>query len=649
MPLFLPTTMEDLKKRKIEVLDFIFISGDAYVDHSSFGNVVIARLVESLGYTVGFIAQPNHRSLDDFKKLGRPKYGFLVSAGNMDSMVNHFSVGKIRRRDDVFSPGGRMGKRPDRATIVYCNKIREAFGDIPIVIGGLEASLRRFAHYDYWDDKVRHSILEDSGADLLSFGMGERSITEIVSYLSSGILPKDIQHIDGTCYMTADISHLKEDEILMIPSFEEVSKDKKTYAKTFAKIYLEQNPMSGKTIVQKQGKRYLVQNKPSLPLTQQELDDVYRLPFSGKAHPTYNGDGIPALSEVAFSITLSSGCFGGCNFCAIQFHEGRMVISRREDSILEEAIKLTEHKDFKGYIHDVGGPTANFSSPACKKQQQEGPCPHKRCLGKSPCKNIDVDHTPYLKVLRKLRSLPKVKKVFIRSGIRYDYALMDQDPSFIRELAEHHVSGQLRVAPEHIDDATLSLMNKPGKKIYEDFLKVFNKESKKVGKEQYVVPYWMSSHPGCTLESAIRLAEYLNEQKQQPEQVQDFYPTPGTLSTAMYYTGYHPLTMEKVYVAKSPRDKAMQRALLQFKKPKTYDLVKEALLKAGRRDLIGYDEKCLIPPRPKEEKNEKQNPKKESGKKPNKKEAPKKYKSKPQRGQQKEKPNGKQSTGHRQR
>ena len=591
---FLPISKEDMKERGWEQCDFIIVTGDAYVDHHSFGTAVISRVLEHAGYKVGIIAQPDWHSTDDFMKLGRPRLAFLVNAGNMDSMVNHYTVSKRVREKDLYSPGGKMGLRPDRATIVYCNKIREAYKNINICIGGVEASLRRFAHYDYWADKVRKSILTDSGADLLIYGMSEKQIVEVANYLNEGFEAKYIRHVPGTCYLADSLDEIYEEHIV-IPSYKEVSTDKIKYCEAFKITYQEQDPIRGKTIVQDQGDKFLVVNKPEVILNREELDAVYDLPFTKEYHPIYEEmGGIPALEEVKFSIVGSRGCFGNCSFCAITFHQGRAVQSRSEESIVKEAKEMTEMKDFKGYIHDVGGPTANFRKPACKHQLTIGACKTKQCLSPGVCKNMEVDHKEFLSVLRSVRSLPKVKKVFVRSGIRYDYVMADKDDTFFKELVEHHVSGQLKVAPEHVSEEVLKHMGKPAGRTYEDFRQKFFRITEKLGKKQYIIPYLMSSHPGSTLKEAIKLAEYLRDIKYQPEQVQDFYPTPGTLSTTIFYTGLDPITMKPVYVPKTKEEKAMQRALLQFSNPKNYNIVYDALMKAGREDLIGNGPKCLI-------------------------------------------------------
>ncbi len=591
---FLPISKKDMEERGWNQCDFIIVTGDAYVDHHSFGTAIISRVLENAGYKVGIIAQPDWHSIDDFKKLGRPRLGFLVNGGNMDSMVNHYTVSKRRRDKDMYTPGGRMGARPDRATIVYCNKIREAYKHVNVIIGGIEASLRRFAHYDYWGDNVRNSILIDSGADLLVYGMSEKQIVEVANALNDGFEAKYIRHINGTCYTIESLDEVYGD-YKILPSLEEVANDKVKYAKAFKIQYEEQDPIRGKQLIQKHGNRYVVINKPEMPLTREELDEVYALPYTKNYHPIYEKDGgIPAIEEVKFSIVSSRGCFGNCNFCAITFHQGRAVQSRSEESILEEAREITTFKDFKGYIHDVGGPTANFRKPACKHQLTIGACKNKQCLTPGVCKNMDVDHSEYLHLLREIRKIPKVKKAFVRSGLRYDYIMADKDDTFFRELVEHHVSGQLKVAPEHVAPQTLKYMNKPSGKTYDKFREKFFKINRQLKKEQYIIPYLMSSHPGSGLKEAIQLAEYLRDIKYQPEQVQDFYPTPGTMSTTMFYTGLDPLTMEEVYIPKTKEEKAMQRALLQFKNPKNYNLVYDALIKAGREDLIGNGPKCLI-------------------------------------------------------
>ncbi len=597
---FLPTTFEEMQQLGWEQTDFIYISGDAYVDHPSFGHAIISRILESKGYRVGMIAQPDWRSTKDFSRLGKPRLGVLVSSGVIDSMVNHYTAAKKPRKEDLYSPGGKSGYRPDRAVIVYCNRIREAFKDVPVIIGGIEASLRRFAHYDYWEDRVRRSILLDSKADIISFGMGERSITEIAELLDKGVPVKKINHLRGTAFTVSE-EKLKElyktnkFEYTEIPSYEEVSGDKRKYAQAFKVQYEEQDAITGKAIVQKHGDKYVVQNPPALPLKVEEMDRVYALPYERTYHPSYEKDGgVPAISEVKFSITSQRGCFGGCSFCALTFHQGRVIQKRSEASIINEAKKLTWMEDFKGYINDVGGPTANFRNPSCEKQLSKGVCKKRQCLYPAPCKNLIVDHSEYLELLRKLRALPNVKKVFIRSGIRFDYLMLDKDDTFFKELCKYHVSGQLKVAPEHISDKVLMRMGKPPVKVYEAFLKKYRDINKQLGKEQYVVPYLMSSHPGSGLDEAIELAVYLKKNKYRPEQVQDFYPTPSTLSTCMFYTGIDPRDMSQVYTARDAHEKELQRALLQWSRPENRKLVIEALKRAGREDLIGSGEGCLI-------------------------------------------------------
>ncbi len=592
---FLPICKKDMEERGWEVCDFIIVTGDAYIDHHSFGTAVISRVLENAGYKVGIISQPSWNKIDDFKKLGRPRLAFLVNAGNMDSMVNHYTVSKRIREKDYYSPGGKMGLRPDRATIVYCNKVREAFKDVDILIGGVEASLRRFAHYDYWSDKVRQSILIDSGADLLVYGMSEKQIVEVANYLNDGFPAKYIRSVAGTCYTVDSLDELYE-EYIEIPTFKEVASDIEKYCEAFRIQYEEQDPFRGHTLVQRNLDKYVVINKPERPLVREELDIVYGLPYQKDYHPIYEEQGgVPAIEEIKFSIVSSRGCSGNCSFCAITFHQGRIVTSRSQDSIVKEAKDITEFKDFKGYIHDVGGPTANFRKASCEKQLIYGACKKKQCMSPSICKNMEVDHSEYLELLRKVRSVKGVKKVFVRSGLRYDYIMADKKrDKFIKELSEYHVSGQLKVAPEHISENVLKYMGKPAGKVYDEFREKFFRINKELGKKQYIIPYLMSSHPGSTLKDAIILAEYLRDIKYQPEQVQDFYPTPGTLSTTMFYTGLDPFTMKKVYVPKTKEEKAMQRALLQFSKPKNYNIVYDALVKAGREDLIGNGPKCLI-------------------------------------------------------
>lgn len=595
---FLPISKEDMKKRGFDELDFVLVTGDAYVDHPSFGAAIIARLLESKGFKIGVIAQPDWKDTKDFKKLGKPKLSFLVTGGNIDSMVNHYSVAKKRRDKDLYSPGGKGGLRPDRATIVYCQKIREAYKNVPIMIGGIEASLRRLSHYDYWDNKVRRSILLDSQADILMFGMGEHQIVELAESLASGIPIDQITYVKGTVYKAKTLDNIYEDYI-MLPSYKEVCSDKVVYAQSFLKQYENTDAVLSKMLIEPYDDCYVVQNKPSMPLTTSEFDNSYSLPYMRTYHPIYEKDGgVPAIKEVKFSLISNRGCYGGCNFCALTFHQGRVVQGRSHQSIIQEAEKLVWEEGFKGYIHDVGGPTANFRGPACDKQFDKGACTHKQCLFPEPCKNLKIDHTDYLKLLQKLRNIPKVKKVFIRSGIRYDYLIHDKNnQQFFEELCEHHISGQLKVAPEHISDKVLSKMGKPSKNIYERFVKKYYETNQKVGKEQYLVPYLMSSHPGSDLDAAIELAEYLRDLGYMPEQVQDFYPTPMTLSTCMYYTELDPRNMQPVYVPKNPHEKAMQRALMQYRLPKNYDLVLEALKKANRMDLVGFEKHCLIRPR----------------------------------------------------
>lgn len=594
---FLPITREEMKERGWDQVDFVYVSGDAYVDHPSFGHAIITRLLESRGYRVGIIAQPDWRKPESVQVFGEPRLGFLVSAGNMDSMVNHYSVSKKRRKTDAYTPGGEMGKRPDYACVVYGNLIRQTYKKTPIILGGIEASLRRMAHYDYWSDKLKRSVLLDSGADMISYGMGEHSIVELAEALDAGIPVEDITYIAGTVVKAKSLDSIYDAEIL--PSFEDLKADKMNYARSFYTQYLNTDAFNGKRLVEPYSEHlYVVQNPPAAPLTQMEMDDVYSLPYQRTYHPSYEAKGgVPAIKEIKFSLISNRGCFGGCSFCALTFHQGRIVQVRSHESLIEEAKEITKDKDFKGYIHDVGGPTANFRHPSCKKQMEHGVCKTRQCLFPSPCKNLDADHRDYVSLLRKLRDIPKVKKVFIRSGIRFDYLLADKKQEFLRELCEYHVSGQLKVAPEHVAGPVLSLMGKPEHKVYEEFTRQFYKMNEKIGKEQYLVPYLMSSHPGSTLKEAVELAEYCRDLGYMPEQVQDFYPTPSTLSTCMYYTGVDPRTMQKVYVPKSPHEKAMQRALIQYRNPELYDLVIEALHKAGRSDLIGFGPKCLVRPR----------------------------------------------------
>lgn len=591
---FLPMTKEEMEARGIWQPDFVYICGDAYVDHPSFGAAIITRLLESRGYSVGMIAQPDWRKKESIAVFGEPRLGFLVSAGNMDSMVNHYTVAKKHRKQDAYSPGGKMGLRPDRAVTVYSNLIRQTYKHTPIILGGIEASLRRLAHYDYWSDGMKRSVLMDAGADLISYGMGEHSILEIAEALDKGFPVSSITFIPGTVYKTKE---MPKGELL--PSYEQLCENKKAYADSFRIQYENTDAFSGKVLIEDYGNRgYVVQNPPAKPLSQKEMDEVYALPYARTYHPMYEKQGkIPAIEEIKFSITSNRGCFGGCNFCALTFHQGRIVQTRSHASIIEEAKSYVTEKDFKGYIHDVGGPTADFRHPACKKQETKGVCTNRQCLFPKPCKNLNTDHKDYLELLRKLRNISGVKKVFIRSGIRFDYVNADTSSAFLDELAKYHVSGQLRVAPEHVSDEVLYYMGKPEHAVYQQFLKKFEKANARSGKKQYVVPYLMSSHPGCTITEAVKLAEYVRDMGFMPEQVQDFYPTPSTMSTCMYYTGIDPRTGKKVYVPKTFKEKAMQRALLQYKNPENYELVKEALLLAGRKDLIGFDKKCLIRPR----------------------------------------------------
>ena len=615
---FLPMTMEEVLELGIEQLDFIYVTGDAYVDHPSFGHAIISRILESHGYSVGIISQPDWKDEKSIAVLGRPRLAFLVSAGNMDSMVNHYFVSKKHRPTDAYTPGGEVGKRPDYASVVYGNLIRQTFKDVPVILGGVESSLRRLAHYDYWSGRLKRSVLLDSQADLISYGMGERSIVEIADALNSGIAVKDITFIAGTVYKTKDISGIYDS--LQLPSYDEMRSKPAAYADSFCKQYQNTDSFNGKYLIEPYPNNvYVVQNPPAKPLSTEEMDAVYDLPYQRTYHPSYEEKGgVPAISEIKFSLISSRGCFGGCNFCALTFHQGRIVQARSHDSILKEAVQMTKEEGFKGYIHDVGGPTANFRHPSCAKQMQMGVCKNKQCLFPKPCGNLTVNHSDYLELLQKLRAIPGVKKVFIRSGIRFDYLLEDKDNAFFTELVEHHVSGQLKEAPEHISDAVLSKMGKPSNKVYELFVKKYYEINEKLGKKQFLVPYLMSSHPGSTLKEAVELAEYLRDLGYMPEQVQDFYPTPSTISTVMYYTGIDPISKKKVYVCNNPHEKAMQRALIQYRNPKNYDLVYEALTKAGREDLIGFGKKCLIRPKnkteyvPKKQKKEKREKKKKT-------------------------------------
>ncbi len=593
---FLPISLDDLHQRGWYYYDFLLITGDAYVDHPSFGTAIISRVLENEGYRVAILAQPDWKNLESFTALGRPRYGVLINGGNIDSMVAHYTAARKRRHDDAYSPGNRAGLRPDRATIVYANKVREAFGDIPIIIGGLEASLRRFAHYDYWDDKVRRSILLDSQADLLTYGMGERATRQIAALLAAGTPVKEITSVKGTCFLSKD-PNLCPFPAITVSSYEEVCRNKKAYAAANLVEYDEHDPIRGRAVIQPHADRYLIANPPAMPLNTQEMDAVAELPYMREPHPIYDAiGGVPAIEEVRFSVTHNRGCFGACKFCSLAFHQGRMITSRSHESIIREVTALTKHPGFKGYIHDVGGPTANFRRPSCKKQLKHGLCKNRDCLAPTPCPNLDADHTDYLQLLRKLRQIPGIKKIFIRSGIRFDYLLEDKNGEFFADLVKHHISGQLKVAPEHCVGHVLDAMGKPHIQTYEKFREKYQRLNQKYGKNQYLVPYLMSSHPGCTLSDAIAMAQWINKTGRQPEQVQDFYPTPGTLSTCMYYTGLDPRTMEPVHIPKSPHEKELQRALLQWKRPEKRRLIMEALHKAGREDLIGYGPNCLLRP-----------------------------------------------------
>ncbi len=599
---FLPISRRDMKARGWEQCDFVYIIGDAYVDHPSFGHAIISRVLEAAGYKVGIISQPDWKNPQSINALGEPRLGFLVMGGNMDSMVNHYSVSKKRRKTDAFTPGGVMGKRPDYAVTVYCNLIRRTYPKKPILIGGIEASLRRLAHYDYWSDKLKRSVLLDSQADILMYGMGERSVVELADALNAGMDVKDITWVDGTVFQCREVDEAVPK--IVLPSYDALCRDKRKYAESFYLQYQNTDPFTAKRLVEPYGDRFVVQNPPQKPLSQQEMDRVYGLPYVRTWHPSYEkAGGVPAIAEVQFSLISNRGCFGACSFCALTFHQGRIIQTRSHQSILAEAKKLVWDPDFKGYIHDVGGPTANFRQPACPKQLTKGACQHRQCLFPTPCKNMVADHSDYLQLLRELRQLPNVKKVFIRSGIRFDYLLADKNDVFFKELVKYHVSGQLKVAPEHVADPVLDLMGKPRNCVYERFLEKYKRLNQQLGLKQYVVPYLMSSHPGSTLKEAVALAEYLRDLGYMPEQVQDFYPTPSTISTVMYYTGLDPRTMKPVYVPTNPHEKAMQRALIQYRNPKNYALVHEALVKAGRTDLIGYGKACLIKPmsRPKPE------------------------------------------------
>lgn len=624
---FLPITRAEMEARGWVQCDFVYVIGDAYVDHPSFGHAIISRILESRGYSVGIISQPDWKNPASISVFGRPRLGFLVTGGNMDSMVNHYSVTKHRRKTDAFTPGGVIGKRPDYATTVYCNLIRQTYRDVPILIGGIEASLRRLSHYDYWSESMKRSILLDSQADILMYGMGERSVVELADALNAGMDVRDITYVDGTVYKTAAL----DDSLptIVLPSYEELKADSRKYAKSFKVQYESCDPFTAKRLAEPCGKEYVVQNPPQKPLSQEEMDQVYDLPYMRSFHPSYIPlGGVPAIEEVKFSLVSNRGCFGACSFCALTFHQGRIVQTRSHESILREAEHMVQDPDFKGYIHDVGGPTANFRHPACEKQLTKGACGGRQCLYPSPCRNMNPDHSDYVSLLRKLRKIPGVKKVFVRSGIRFDYLLADKKDTFFKELVQYHISGQLKVAPEHVSDAVLSRMGKPRNQVYKQFVEKYNALNARYGMNQYLVPYLMSSHPGSSLKEAIELAEYIRDMGYNPEQVQDFYPTPSTLSTVMYHTGLDPRTMEKVYVPKSPHEKAMQRALIQYRSPRNYYLVREALLTAHREDLIGSGPKCLIRAVPPKARQEKQAPPK-SASKPHSKQAPGRNKKKP--------------------
>ena len=629
---FLPISRADMKRRGWEQCDFVYVIGDAYVDHPTFGHAIISRVLEDAGYKVGIISQPDWKDPESILALGEPRLGFLVMSGNMDSMVNHYSVSKKRRKTDAFTPGGVTGKRPDHAAVVYCNLIRRTFPHKPVIVGGIEASLRRLAHYDYWSDSLKRSLLLDSQADLLLYGMGERSILEVAEALDSGLDISDITYVRGSVYKTRSLESVYD--ALTLPSYEALCADRRTYAESFYRQYCNTDPFIAKRLAEPYEKEgcWVVQNPPQEPLTTEEMDRVYALPYMRTYHPSYEkAGGVPAIEEVKFSLTSNRGCFGGCSFCALTFHQGRIVQTRSHEAIIDEAREVIQDPDFKGYIHDVGGPTANFRHPSCQKQLTKGVCPNRQCLFPTPCKNLQVDHRDYLELLRKLRALPGVKKVFIRSGIRFDYLLCDKDDTFLKEMVKHHISGQLKVAPEHVSDPVLKMMGKPPNAVYQKFIAKYQRLNEKLGMKQYVVPYLMSSHPGSTLKEAVKLAEYLRDLGYMPEQVQDFYPTPSTISTVMYYTGLDPRTMEPVYVPTNPHEKAMQRALIQYRDPKNYALVREALEKAGRQDLIGFGRECLIRPYP---------PKKDAGKsggrtgtgKPTGKKPPRKSGKAPQKG-----------------
>ena len=593
---FLPISKKDMAEAGWDRPDFVYVTGDAYVDHPSFGVSLISRVLEADGFRVAILSQPDYKSCDAFREFGRPRLGFLVTAGNIDSMVAHYTASKKKRTYDYYSPGGKAGLRPDRATIVYCNRIREAYGDIPVIIGGLEASLRRFAHYDYWSDSIRRSILVDSRADILTYGMGENILLRIARLLDKGVPVKKIHDVRGTVYLCRPEDKIHY-EVAARFNYDELKTDDRKYAEAFGIQYKNQDSINGRAIVEEYDGKLLVQNPPMPPLEREELDRVYALPFMRNYHPVYEKDGgVPAITEVKFSITHNRGCFGGCNFCALAFHQGRTVRSRSIESVVEEAKKITELPDFKGYIHDIGGPTANFRYPACQKQLKDGVCSSRKCLAPTPCKNLIADHSEYIELLERVEALPKVKKVFIRSGIRFDYLLCDKDDSFFRKLVRDNVSGQLKVAPEHCSSPVLRCMGKPDFAVYEQFRSKYFRLTKEIGKEQYLVPYLMSSHPGSTLADALELALCLKRDHYAPEQVQDYYPTPGTASTVMFRTGIDPLTMKPVYVATDYHEKQLQRALLQYNRPDNAPLVREALIKLGREDLIGYGEECLVRP-----------------------------------------------------
>ena len=593
---FLPISMEDMHVRGWEEVDFVIVTGDAYVDHNTFGTAIISRVLEHAGFRVAILSQPEWRTDEDFKRFGKPRLGFMVNSGNIDSMVAHYTTARKRRSEDAYSPGKKAGRRPDRAVIVYTRILKRLYPEVPVIIGGLEASLRRFAHYDYWDDKIRPSILLDSGADLLSFGMGERQTIEIAQRLDRGEPVSSLTDIRGTCYVIPTKEY-QPGPAVDCPSFEQVCASKREYAISCRKQQDEQDAVRGKRVIQKHGKMLVIQNPPAMPLTQEELDEVYELPYEGTYHPIYESmGGVPAIEEVEFSITHNRGCFGACNFCSIAFHQGRAITTRSEESVVREAQKLIQKPNFKGYIHDVGGPTANFRLPSCKKQAELGLCKGKKCLAPKPCPALQADHSEYLHLLRRLRALPGVKKVFIRSGVRYDYVLQDPDETFLKELVQYHVSGQLRIAPEHCSAAVLDCMGKPHIEPYYQFQKRFYEITKSIDKKQYLVPYLMSSHPGSTLRDAIELSLFLKKEKLHPEQVQDFYPTPGTISTCMFYTGLDPYTLKEIYVPRTDREKGMQRALLQYYEPKNHAVVVRALKEAGRTDLIGYGPDCLVKP-----------------------------------------------------